>query len=189
MERLFINESPRTNASVAGRAQGISLPDATAHVDPLAQGNASRHFRENPTRPAWRRPRRIHPVPCVGGGCSPLLPRVGAAAPDGFEAARRGSPEPHARTDGDSAAKPAAAYAKGPTDKSGHDETITEPDGYQPTTNAPISILPDTVRPQLQAEDFLPFFVIPDSAKSAPAVPVPSEPGKLPPSNASYTEK
>jgi hypothetical protein len=98
-------------------------------------------------------------------------------------------PEPHASMDGASAGKAAAASLKAPNDKAGHDDAAAESDGSQPTTNAPISILPDTVRPQLQAEDFLPFFVIPDSAKSAPAVPVPSEPGKLPPSTASYTEK
>lgn len=110
-------------------------------------------------------------------------PQMAAKPPGGAP------PEPHLSMDGAVAGKVAAASAKTPTNKPGHDETINEADGSQPTTNAPISILPDTVRPQLQAEDFLPYFVIPDSAKSAPAVPVPSEPGLLPPSAASYTEK
>jgi hypothetical protein len=126
----------------------------------------------------------------VSEGAPPLCfreaeppPQMAAKPPGGAP------PEPHASSDWASAGKAAPASAKTPTDRPGHDETNTESDGSQPSTNAPISILPDTVRPQLQAEDFLPFFVIPDAAKSAPAVPVPSEPGKLPPSNASYTEK
>jgi hypothetical protein len=126
----------------------------------------------------------------VSEGAPPLCfreaeppPQMAAKPPGGAP------PEPHASPDTASASKAATASLKTPADKAAHDETLTEPDGSQPPTNAPNSILPDTVRPQLQAEDFLPFFVIPDSAKSAPAAPVPSEPGKLPPSTASYTEK
>jgi hypothetical protein len=62
------------------------------------------------------------------------------------------------------------------------------PDDPPAPSSASISILPDTVRPQVQAEDFLPFFVIPDAVKQSSTPPVPSEPGKLPPSTATYNQ-
>jgi hypothetical protein len=126
----------------------------------------------------------------VSEGAPPLCFRESEPPPQMAPKPPGGAPpEPHLATDGASASRAASsASAKTPTDKPGHDEATNEPDGSQPSTNAPISILPDTVRPQLQAEDFLPFFVIPDSAKK-PVVPVPSDPDKLPPSTATYTEK
>ena len=57
-----------------------------------------------------------------------------------------------------------------------------------PPSAASIKILPDTVRPQVQAEDFLPYFVVPDAVKSTSTPPVPTEPGKLPPSSATYIQ-
>jgi hypothetical protein len=51
----------------------------------------------------------------------------------------------------------------------------------------PVTILPDTVRPQVQAEDFLPYFLIP-GAKSDGQVPASPQPGQLPPSSATYTQ-
>jgi hypothetical protein len=56
----------------------------------------------------------------------------------------------------------------------------------------PVPILPDTVRPQVQAEDFLPYFVIPGSDKGGDSTgrpPEPPDPARLPPSSATYTEK
>lgn len=57
--------------------------------------------------------------------------------------------------------------------------------------STPVSILPDTIRPQVQAEDFLPYFLIPDSAKTdnqPSRPPQPPSPGTLPPSTATYTQ-
>jgi len=64
----------------------------------------------------------------------------------------------------------------------------TKEDEPPPPSAASIKILPDTIRPQVQAEDFLPYFVVPDAVKSNSTVPVPPAPGKLPPSSATYNE-
>jgi hypothetical protein len=66
------------------------------------------------------------------------------------------------------------------------DETNAAPP--EPAKPAPVPILQDTVRPQVQAEDFLPFFLIPGSAKTVGSVPSAPQPGPLPPSSATYTE-
>jgi hypothetical protein len=125
----------------------------------------------------------------VAEGSPPLCFREADPPPEmATKAAAGAPPEPHLTQEESSVGKANAAASKAIPAKPGNDDAA-EADGAQPQSNAPISILPDTVRPQLQAQDFLPFFVIPDSAKSTPAVPVPSEPGKLPPSNATYTEK
>jgi hypothetical protein len=119
-------------------------------------------------------------------GCPPLYFRQPDPAP---EMANRptigGPPDPRLAPDGVAAV---AALAPAPA-KAAHDEAPPAGDGAVPASTAPIAILPDSVRPQLQAEDFLPFFVIPDSARTVGAPPVPPEPGRLPPSNATYTEK
>ncbi len=60
-----------------------------------------------------------------------------------------------------------------------------------PRKPIPLSILPDDTRPQVRAEDFLPFFQIPGAAQGgdAPAAFAPqSAPGALPPSSATYTQ-
>jgi hypothetical protein len=123
-------------------------------------------------------------------GCTPLRFREATVAPEVTERpAAAAPPQPHL-TQAESSvsqANAAAVQPVPPKPPSDSPSAATADNDAQPASNAPISILPDTVRPQLQAEDFLPFFVIPDSAK--PAVPVPSEPGKLPPSTATYTEK
>lgn len=62
-----------------------------------------------------------------------------------------------------------------------------EPAQETPRTDA-VPILPDTVRTQVQAEDFLPFFLIPGPAKTVGTAPSAPEPGTLPPSSATYTE-
>lgn len=85
----------------------------------------------------------------------------------------------------------AVAAVVPPSSKPAHVSAPTaegSPDDPPAPSSASISILPDTVRPQVQAEDFLPFFVIPDAVKPSSTPPVPSEPGKLPPSTATYTQ-
>jgi hypothetical protein len=122
-------------------------------------------------------------------GCTPLRFREATVTPQVPEVpAATAPPQPHL-TQAESTVSQANAAAVQPPPPKPPSETsaATADNDAQPANNAPISILPDTVRPQLQAEDFLPFFVIPDAAK--PAVPAPSEPGKLPPSTATYTEK
>jgi hypothetical protein len=52
-----------------------------------------------------------------------------------------------------------------------------------------VTIIPDTVRPQVQAEDFLPFFLIPGTtSKPDGQVPAAPQPGQMPPSTATYTQ-
>jgi len=122
--------------------------------------------------------------------CTPLRFREATVTPEVTELpAAAAPPQPHL-TQAESSvsqANAAAVQPVAPKAPSDSPNAATADNDAQPASNAPISILPDTVRPQLQAEDFLPFFVIPESAK--PAVPVPSEPGKLPPSSATYSEK
>jgi hypothetical protein len=73
-----------------------------------------------------------------------------------------------------------------PTTESHADESnAATPDTAKP---APVPILQDTVRPQVQAEDFLPFFLIPGAAKTVGSAPPAPQPGQLPPSSATYTE-
>ncbi|HEY5227547.1 MAG TPA: hypothetical protein VIJ19_03345, partial [Opitutaceae bacterium] len=119
-------------------------------------------------------------------GCTPLRFREATVMPEVASRPAAGAPpEPHL-TQAEATVSMANAAAVQPAPpKPAHEEPPAPPaDNDAPaSSNAPISILPDTVRPQLQAEDFLPFFVIPDSAKKS-AGPVPSEPGKLPPSTA-----
>jgi len=122
-------------------------------------------------------------------GCTPLRFQEATAAPEAAERpAAAAPPQPHL-TQAESSVSQANAAAVQPVPATPSESPNAAPadNDAQPPGSAPISILPDTVRPRLQAEDFLPFFVIPDSAK--PAVPVPSKPGKLPPSTATYTEK
>jgi hypothetical protein len=123
-------------------------------------------------------------------GCTPLRFREAPEPETPLRPAAAAPPQPHLSPAESSVVAENAAAQPAPV-KATHEDAPAEPapaaSDAPPATSAPISILPDTVRPRLQAEDFLPFFVIPDSAKSA--VPVPSEPGKLPPSTATYTEK
>jgi hypothetical protein len=124
-------------------------------------------------------------------GCTPLRFREATTAPEVAERpAAAAPPQPHL-TQAETSVSQANAAAVQPAPPKPPAEapasTSTDSNDAPPATNAPISILPDTVRPQLQPEDFLPFFVIPDAAKHA--VPVPSEPGTLAPSTATYTEK
>jgi hypothetical protein len=123
-------------------------------------------------------------------GCTPLRFQEATVTPQVAERpAAAAPPLPHLTQAESSVSQANAAALQPAPPRPPADSPIAAPvdNDAQPASNAPISILPDTVRPQLQAEDFLPFFVIPDSAKSA--VPGPSEPGKLPPSTATYTEK
>jgi hypothetical protein len=124
-------------------------------------------------------------------GCTPLRFREASVMPEVTTRPTAGAPpEPHLTQAEATVSQANAAAVQPAPPKPAHDEAPVPPSDNEapPASNAPISILPDTVRPQLQAEDFLPYFVIPDSAKKS-AVPVPSEPGNLPPSTATYTEK
>lgn len=58
---------------------------------------------------------------------------------------------------------------------------------------APAAILPDDTRPQIRAEDFLPFFQIPGTAQPGDSTIIPSPrtapgPAALPPSSATYIQ-
>ncbi|HVU15785.1 MAG TPA: hypothetical protein VHD32_02585 [Candidatus Didemnitutus sp.] len=58
--------------------------------------------------------------------------------------------------------------------------------------NPPPAILPDEARPKVHAEDFLPYFQFPGAGPNPNDVivaPTPPEPGKLPPSSASYRQQ
>lgn len=56
---------------------------------------------------------------------------------------------------------------------------------------SPPAILPDDTKPKVRAEDFLPFFQFPGTASTndVPVAPAPAEPGKLPPSSATYRQQ
>jgi hypothetical protein len=59
-------------------------------------------------------------------------------------------------------------------------------------TSPPPAILPDDTRPKVRPEDFLPFFQFPVSGanqEDVTVVPAPTEPGKLPPSTATYRQQ
>lgn len=124
-------------------------------------------------------------------GCAPLRFREPPEPESPRRPAAAAPPEPQAAS-AEAPAAPVNASATQPAPAKAVHEDVPAPPAPEatdeaPANHAPISILPDTVRPQLQAQDFLPYFVIPEAAKSA--VPVPSEPGKLPPSTATYNEK
>ena len=64
-----------------------------------------------------------------------------------------------------------------------------------PARKSPAPILQDEMRPTVRAEDFLPFFQIPASARKpgdvtliVPGIPTPPAPGTLQPSSATYTQ-
>jgi hypothetical protein len=76
---------------------------------------------------------------------------------------------------------------------SGHRTTESRPEEpiaapADPDRTAPVPILKDTVRPQVSAEDFLPYFLIPGTQRTVGTVPSAPEPGKLPPSSSTYTQ-
>jgi hypothetical protein len=59
-----------------------------------------------------------------------------------------------------------------------------------PEKRAPLSILPDEMRPQVRPEDFLPFFQIPGAHGNPDvtvAVPVQAQPAQPPPQTSSAT--
>jgi hypothetical protein len=69
------------------------------------------------------------------------------------------------------------------------------PAAEQPAPKTPLPILPDTARPVVHPEDFLPYFQIPGSARQAgdvnvivPAAPSAPAPAAIPPSSATYTQ-
>ncbi len=130
----------------------------------------------------------------------PYLPYLGApplrfrdAAPPPDVSARppaAAPPQPHltpAETSMAMANSAAAtsASARPTTEAHAEPSNAAPPDTAKP---APVPILQDTVRPQVQAEDFLPFFLTPGAAKAVGSVPQAPQPGQLPPSSATYTE-
>lgn len=73
--------------------------------------------------------------------------------------------------------------------------TASPKNGGTPATKSPAPILHDEMRPTVRAEDFLPFFQIPASARKpgdvtliVPGIPTPPAPGTLQPSSATYTQ-
>jgi hypothetical protein len=130
----------------------------------------------------------------------PYLPYLGApplrftdAAPPPDVSARPPSaapPQPHLTPAESSVGLANSAAA---TLVSGRQTTETRPPESNAATPdtakpAPVPILQDTVRPQVQAEDFLPFFLIPGAAKTVGSAPPALQPGQQPPSTATYTE-
>jgi hypothetical protein len=71
------------------------------------------------------------------------------------------------------------ATEEAPTESKAEPSAISP--GPAPAAKTPPAILPDTTRPVIHPEDFLPYFQIPGSS-SAPT------PGPLPPSSATYTQ-
>jgi hypothetical protein len=66
----------------------------------------------------------------------------------------------------------------------------TSPGTSSPEKPAPLSILPDEMRPQVRPEDFLPFFQIPGSRGNPDvtvAVPIQAQPAQPPPQPSSAT--
>jgi hypothetical protein len=137
---------------------------------------------------------------CQDGEASPYLAQIGApplrfqevAPPPDLSAKPPAAapPQPHLTPAessvnmANSAASNSVPAQKPPED---HAQEAT-PESAQPPKPEPVTILQDTVKPQVQAEDFLPFFLIPGAAKPDGAVPAAPEPGRLPPSTATYTQ-
>ncbi len=125
-------------------------------------------------------------------GAPPLRFREGADARDYASSPPAAAPpSPHlTRTESSVAqANQSAAHASlASAEAAAKDAKADDPSNPKTT---PVSILPDTVRPQVQAEDFLPFFLVPEAAPGAGTPPVPRDPSKpapLPPSTATYTQ-
>jgi len=110
-------------------------------------------------------------------------------------------------------APPKAAISSGPTPEpsSGPREPATGPSGAVPSSQGqasaasdagaapkekperpakpPPPILPDEIQPKVRPEDFLPYFQFPGSNTGPSDVAPPPEPGKLPPSSATYRQQ
>jgi hypothetical protein len=128
-------------------------------------------------------------LPCLG---APPLRFQDAAPPPDVSARPPASapPQPHltpAETSVGLANSAAASSASARRTTETHADD-SNGSAYDPAKPAPVPILQDTVRPQVQAEDFLPFFLIPGSAKTVGSPPAAPQPGQLPPSSATYTE-
>jgi len=117
---------------------------------------------------------------CEAPPLPPPLPHPAAAAPPPPR-----PPPAELALDASGYALPLTAGPRPAAPSKSSDANSDEP---PPPSAASIKILPDTVRPQVQAEDFLPYFVVPDAVKSTSTPPVPTEPGKLPPSSATYIQ-
>jgi hypothetical protein len=141
----------------------------------------------------------------VGGGAdrleaepAPYLPNVGSP-PLRFEEVQVAQEPPlrHAETQ---LSSPGSQAAQAPSAAGASESAKPSPETHDvakdtpsapaaaPSVPPPVPILPDTARPQVQAEDFLPYFMIPGSERGADSAPRASEPGRLPPSSATYTQ-
>jgi len=123
----------------------------------------------------------LHPAPSAPAQTStppPAAPIAEAPASTSAES----TPEPVATTE------PATPADSAPV-RSAETETSPEP------AKTPAPILPDDARPPIRAEDFLPYFQIPGSARTpadvtllVPVPKAPPTPGTLPPSSATYQQ-
>lgn len=101
-------------------------------------------------------------------------PRISAApAPEDTPAKDR--PEPPVETH--AAIKPSASA----------NDIILPPEKEKASAPTPPAILPDDTHPKVKAEDFLPFFQFPGGATSDTYVP--PQPGRQPPSTATYRQQ
>jgi len=106
----------------------------------------------------------------------PLRPAV-AAEPTATPASTQPSPAASAAA---TAAQPSRAVAEATPARDAEMDT---------PRHTPPPILPDEIRPQAKAEDFLPFFQIPvQPGDASVVVPVPRAPAPLPLSSATYTQ-
>ncbi|HEY4300485.1 MAG TPA: hypothetical protein VGM73_06410 [Candidatus Didemnitutus sp.] len=79
-----------------------------------------------------------------------------------------------------------------PTSESAEPHDAKPPMPADKSATPPAAILPDETRAKVHAEDFLPYFQFPGAGPNPNDVivaPTPAEPGKLPPSSASYRQQ
>jgi hypothetical protein len=136
---------------------------------------------------------------------------VVTASPLRFE--ERPAPPPLPSTTGSDGARPRLAATIQPADRvspTGSSKESSPADGAAtPSSGGPAPtalnatpkdkpdsqtppIIPDDTRPKVRPEDFLPFFQFPGSGANPSDVavaPTPAEPGKLPPSSATYRQQ
>lgn len=156
------------------RSTARAIPDTTPYLPIL--GAPGLRIEEAPpppdlvTRPAAAAP----PVPAA----TPEEASVAAANADAARATLAGA-EPTIAAE---AATPPTAAAAAQVPPTGE-------------TRTPPPILPDTTRPMVRPEDFLPYFQIPGSARQpgevmlvVPGVPSAPAPAPIPPSSATYTQ-
>ncbi len=202
-DHLTLNESPRITATVGGCAPGLAQLIAAARPGSRTRDSTG-HASTAPRLRAGRRRtwRRIPTLPGHGRRSSVALRKKHATARS------RGAASGSCATPGESkayrdfrragrtllpTARPLRPRAgAGPVTALPAVAAVTSPPPPKPT---PRAIIPDATRPTVRPEDFLPYFQIPGSARSAnevnvimPANSVTSPaPATLPPSTATFT--